>query len=148
MRLLIQRVTQAKVTVDDKTVGEISNGLLIFLGVGEGDTEKTCNEMAGKAARLRIFEDGNGKMNLDLDQVSGSALVISQFTLYGDATKGNRPNFTKAAKPEEAKHLYNRFIIELKAILGEGRVSEGIFGAMMKVELTNDGPVTIWLESC
>ena len=122
--------------------------MLIFLGVGESDTEAICKAMAGKAARLRIFEDMNGKMNLDVNQVSGSALVISQFTLYGDASKGNRPNFTGAAKPEIAKKLYEYFILELKALLGENRVAEGLFGAMMKVELINDGPVTIWLDSC
>ncbi|MFI5264024.1 MAG: D-aminoacyl-tRNA deacylase [Candidatus Kapaibacterium sp.] len=148
MRLLIQRVSQAKVTVDGKTVGEIGNGLLIFLGVGVGDTEASCKGMAGKAARLRIFEDENGKMNLDVNHVSGSALIISQFTLYGDASKGNRPNFTSAAKPEEAKRLYELFITEMQALLGAGRVQAGVFGAMMKVELINDGPVTIWVDSC
>ena len=148
MRLLIQRVSRAKVTVEGKAAGEIGKGLLIFLGIGEGDSEKTCKEMAGKASRLRIFEDENGKMNLDVNQVSGSILVISQFTLHGDASKGNRPNFTLAAKPEAAKGLYELFITELKTIVGENRVAEGIFGAMMKVELINEGPVTIWLDSC
>jgi D-tyrosyl-tRNA(Tyr) deacylase len=148
MRLLIQRVSQAKVTVEGKTIGEISHGLLIFLGVGDGDTEETCKEMAGKAARLRIFEDENGKMNLDVNQVSGSVLIVSQFTLYGDTRKGNRPNFTSAAKPDEAKRLYECFIKEIQAILSENRVAQGSFGAMMKVELINDGPVTIWVESC
>ena len=104
--------------------------------------------MAGKGARLRIFEDENGKMNLDVNQVSGSVLVISQFTLYGDTRKGNRPNFTAAAKPEDAKRLYEKFIYDLKQILGENKVAEGIFGAMMEVELINDGPVTIWVDSC
>jgi D-tyrosyl-tRNA(Tyr) deacylase len=148
MRLLIQRVTKASVSVDEKTVGEIDPGLLIFLGVGTDDTENICKEMATKAARLRIFEDENGKMNLDVNQISGSALVISQFTLYGDANKGNRPNFMNAAKPDLAKKLYEQFIAELKAILGENKVAEGIFGAMMEVELINNGPVTIWLDSC
>jgi D-tyrosyl-tRNA(Tyr) deacylase len=148
MRLLIQRVSQAKVMVSGKTTGQIGNGLLIFLGVGESDTEEICKEMAGKVSRLRIFEDENRKMNLDINQVSGSVLIISQFTLYGDTRKGNRPNFTQAAKPEEAKNLYERFITEIKAILGINRVFEGVFGAMMQVELINDGPVTIWIESC
>jgi D-tyrosyl-tRNA(Tyr) deacylase len=148
MRLLIQRVSQAKVMVSGKTTGQIGNGLLIFLGVGESDTEEICKEMAGKVSRLRIFEDENCKMNLDINQVSGSVLIISQFTLYGDTRKGNRPNFTQAAKPEEAKNLYERFITEIKAILGINRVFEGVFGAMMQVELINDGPVTIWIESC
>lgn len=134
--------------VSGKTTGQIGNGLLIFLGVGESDTEEICKEMAGKVSRLRIFEDENCKMNLDINQVSGSVLIISQFTLYGDTRKGNRPNFTQAAKPEEAKNLYERFITEIKAILGINRVFEGVFGAMMQVELINDGPVTIWIESC
>ena len=148
MRLLIQRVTRASVVVDGKTTGGIEKGLLIFLGVGEGDSEQICTEMAGKASRLRIFEDESGKMNLDVTQVSGSVLVVSQFTLYGDTGKGNRPNFMAAAKPEEARKLYEKFILELKQILGENKVAEGVFGAMMEVELINDGPVTIWIDSC
>jgi len=148
MRLLIQRVTQAKVTVDEEITGEIGNGMLIFLGVGEGDTDETCKEMAGKAARLRIFEDENGKMNLDVNQVSGSVLVVSQFTLFADTRKGNRPNFTQAAKPEEARRLYELFIAEIATILGEDRVASGVFGAVMKVDLMNDGPVTIWVDNC
>jgi D-tyrosyl-tRNA(Tyr) deacylase len=148
MRLLIQRVTRASVVVDGKTTGRIEKGLLIFLGVGEGDSEQICTEMAEKASRLRIFEDENGKMNLDVMQVSGSVLVVSQFTLYGDTGKGNRPNFMAAAKPEEARKLYEKFILELKRILGENKVAEGVFGAMMEVELINDGPVTIWIDSC
>src|SRR5437867_2289535 len=106
MRLLIQRVSKASVTVEGAIVGEISKGLLVFLGIGHDDTEATCTEMAGKIARLRIFEDDEGKMNLDVNQISGNALLISQFTLYGDASKGNRPNFIAAAKPEAAKKLY------------------------------------------
>src|SRR5438105_6144541 len=128
MRLLIQRVSKASVTVEGATVGEIRKGLLVFLGIGQDDTEAICKEMAEKTARLRIFEDENGKMNLDIDQISGSALVISQFTLYGDASKGNRPNFTAAAKPEAAKKLYECFLRELRALLGEPRVAEGVFG--------------------
>jgi D-tyrosyl-tRNA(Tyr) deacylase len=148
MRLLIQRVSQAKVTVDQNIAGEIGVGLLIFLGVGEEDTEATCKELAGKAVRLRIFEDENQKMNCDIDQVSGSILVVSQFTLYADTRKGNRPNFTGAARPERAKELYNCFTNELKALLGKNRVAEGVFGAMMDVQLINDGPVTIWIDNC
>jgi D-tyrosyl-tRNA(Tyr) deacylase len=148
MRLLIQRVSKAKVTVEGEITGEIGKGLLVFLGVGEEDTEAVCSEMAGKTARMRIFEDENGKMNLDIDQVSGSILVISQFTLFADTRKGNRPNFTSAAKPEKAKELYEKFITDLKQLLGENRVFEGVFGAMMEVELINDGPVTIWVDSC
>ena len=148
MRLLIQRVSKAKVSVEGQTVGEIGNGLLIFLGIGEGDTETDCKEMASKAARLRIFEDENAKMNLDLSQVGGCALIISQFTLYADTHKGNRPNFLGAAKPEMAKMLYERFISEMKAILGDNRVAEGVFGSMMDIELVNKGPVTIWVDCC
>src|SRR5438045_8400188 len=127
MRLLIQRVTRAKVTVEGKSVGEIGNGLLIFLGVGEGDTEAVCSEMAEKAFRLRIFEDEKGKMNHDVTFGGGSVLVISQFTLYADTANGNRPSFTEAAAPENAKKLYEYFIRKMKELLGENRVSEGIF---------------------
>ena len=148
MRLLIQRVSRAKVIVDANIVGEISKGLLVFIGIGEEDTEAICSDMAGKTARMRIFEDENGKMNLEIDQISGSILVVSQFTLFADTHKGNRPNFTSAAKPEKAKKLYEKFIADLKQLLGENRVAEGVFGAMMEVELINDGPVTIWVDSC
>jgi len=148
MRLLIQRVSRAKVTVEGETVGEIGPGLLIFLGVGEGDTEETCLEMAEKASKLRIFEDEAEKMNLDVTSVTGSVLVISQFTLYADTRRGNRPSFTGATKPEIAKKLYEKFVQNMRALIGETRVSEGVFGAMMDVELINDGPVTIWIDSC
>ena len=148
MRLLIQRVTHAKVSVDGQTIGEIGGGLLIFLGVGEGDTDEICAEMTGKASRLRIFEDEKEKMNLDVTSASGSVLVVSQFTLYADTRKGNRPSFTQAAKPDEAKRLYEKFIREIKGLIGENKVAEGVFGAMMEVELINDGPVTIWIDSC
>ncbi len=134
--------------MDGKITGEIGKGLLVFLGVGEDDTGAICAEMAGKTVRLRIFEDENGKMNLDIVQISGSVLVVSQFTLFADIRKGNRPNFTAAAKPDKAKKLYEKFITDLKHLLGEKRVSEGVFGAMMEVELINDGPVTIWVDSC
>ena len=148
MRLLIQRVTHAKVTANGNITGEIGAGLLIFLGVGESDTDEICAEMAEKATRLRIFEDEMGKMNLDIFAVSGSALIVSQFTLYADIRKGNRPSFTNAAKPEKAKRLYENFVRKMKGLLGENKVAEGVFGAMMEVELINDGPVTIWVDSC
>ncbi len=148
MRLLIQRVSHAKVTIGSKTVGEIGGGLLIFLGVGEGDTDQICAEMAAKASRLRIFEDEKEKMNFDVTSAAGSVLVVSQFTLYADTRKGNRPSFTGAAKPEVAKRLYEKFIREMKALIGENKVAEGVFGAMMDVELINAGPVTIWVDSC
>ena len=148
MRLLIQRVIHAKVTVGGETTGEIGKGLLVFLGVGEEDTDDICVEMAAKTSKMRIFDDENGKMNLDVNQVNGEVLIVSQFTLYGDTRKGNRPSFIAAAKPEEAKRLYEKFIREIRQILGENKVFQGVFGAMMEVELINDGPVTIWVESC
>ncbi len=148
MRLLIQRVSKAKVTVSGKISGEIGKGLLIFLGIGEDDSEQDCIKMAEKASGMRIFEDETGKMNLDLTQILGSALIVSQFTLYADVRKGNRPSFIAAAKPDEAKKLYKFFIDIMKGLLGENKVAEGVFGAMMDVELINDGPVTIWVDSC
>ncbi|HYM20966.1 MAG TPA: D-aminoacyl-tRNA deacylase [Candidatus Kapabacteria bacterium] len=148
MRLLIQRVSQAKVTVAGETTGEIGRGLLVFLGVASDDTEVICDEYAGKITRLRIFEDDDAKMNLDINEVHGSILIVSQFTLYGDTRKGNRPSFTAAAKAEPAERLYRRFIAKLQELLGIDRVREGRFGAMMDVELTNDGPVTIWIDNC
>jgi D-tyrosyl-tRNA(Tyr) deacylase len=148
MRLLIQRVSRAKVTVEDEITGEIGQGLLIFVGVGEDDSVAVSAEMAEKASRLRIFEDEQQKMNLDIMAVGGSALIVSQFTLYADTRKGNRPSFAAAAKPEAAKEIYNAFAGKMKELLGENRVAEGVFGAMMEVELINDGPVTIWVDSC
>ncbi len=148
MRLLIQRVRYATVTIKGNIAGKIGPGLLIFLGIGEGDTDEICAEMAEKASRLRIFEDETGKMNLDVSSVLGSVLIVSQFTLYADTRKGNRPSFTEAAKPEAAERLYQNFIRRMKELLGENKVAEGVFGAMMDVELLNDGPVTIWVDSC
>jgi len=148
MRLLIQRVSKAKVTVNSQVSGEIGRGLVILLGVGKGDSEQDCSKMAEKVVKMRIFDDKNGKMNLDVLQVSGSILIVSQFTLYADTRKGNRPSFISAAKPEEAKRLYEIFIDEVKGFFGENKVATGVFGAMMDVELINDGPVTIWVDSC
>jgi D-aminoacyl-tRNA deacylase len=147
MRLLIQRVSRAKVTVLGEVTGEIGPGLLIFVGIGHSDDVARVNEMAEKVIKLRIFEDEAGKMNLDVTLRGGSVLVVSQFTLYGDARKGNRPSFIDAARPEQAKELYDRFVSELREKMGAEQVAEGRFGAMMDVELVNDGPVTIWLES-
>lgn len=147
MRLLIQRVSRAKVTVSDEITGEIGQGLLIFVGIGHNDDIARVKEMTEKVIKLRIFEDEAGKMNLDVTLRGGSVLVVSQFTLYGDARKGNRPSFIDAARPEQAKELYDRFVSELREKMGTDRVAEGRFGAMMDVELVNDGPVTIWLES-
>lgn len=147
MRLLIQRVSRAKVTVSGEITGEIGHGLLIFVGIGHNDDVARVKEMTEKVIKLRIFEDEAGKMNLDVTSRGGSVLVVSQFTLYGDARKGNRPSFIDAARPEQAKELYARFVSELREKMGSERVAEGRFGAMMDVELVNDGPVTIWLES-
>lgn len=145
MRLLIQRVSRASVTVADKVTGSIGPGLLGFLGVGVGDTEKDADVLAGKLSRLRIFEDDQGRMNLDLQQVGGSVLLVSQFTLYANTKKGNRPSYTQAADPSEAERLYTYMIESLRK---EGlKVETGRFGAMMDVELLNDGPVTLLLES-
>lgn len=147
MRLLIQRVSRAKVTVSGEITGEIGHGLLIFVGIGHNDDIARVKEMTEKVIKLRIFEDEAGKMNLDVTSRGGSVLVVSQFTLYGDARKGNRPSFIDAARPEQAKELYDRFVSELREKMGTERVAEGRFAAMMDVELVNDGPVTIWLES-
>jgi D-tyrosyl-tRNA(Tyr) deacylase len=144
MRAVVQRVHEARVTVDEAVVGEIGAGLLVLLGVGHDDTEETAKAMAAKIAKLRIFEDGAGKMNRSVADAGGGVLVVSQFTLYGDARKGNRPSFIKAARPEEADPLCDRVVAELDA-LGLPTAT-GVFGAHMEVSLTNDGPVTILLE--
>ncbi|HIE26580.1 TPA: D-tyrosyl-tRNA(Tyr) deacylase [Candidatus Poribacteria bacterium] len=145
MRAVLQRVKQASVTVDDKVVAEISQGLLILLGVAKEDTSKDIDYLANKVANLRIFQDDLGKMNLSLLEIGGEALVVSQFTLYGDCRKGRRPSFTAAAQPEKADEMYQEFI----AALGRMgiKVKGGIFRAYMDVELVNDGPVTILLDS-
>jgi len=147
MRLLIQRVRRAQVTVDNEVIGQIGGGLVILLGIGASDDGQICRKMAEKVTRLRIFGDADGKMNLDVLETGGSVLVVSQFTLYGDAQKGNRPSFTGAAPPEKGELLYRQFCSELEAILGSDRVATGRFRAMMDVELTNEGPVTIWLDT-
>jgi D-tyrosyl-tRNA(Tyr) deacylase len=146
MRLLIQRVSKARVTVAGEVTGEIGQGLLVFLGISATDTPQLTDEVAAKLTKLRIFEDADGKMNLDVQQVGGSVLVVSQFTLYGDTRKGNRPNFMAAARPELAEPLYRHFVGAVAEVLGSERVAEGRFAAMMDVELVNDGPVTIWME--
>jgi D-tyrosyl-tRNA(Tyr) deacylase len=145
MRALLQRVSHASVTVDGKVVGKIGQGLLILLGVGQGDGEAQVKLLADKIVHLRIFEDDAGKMNLSLLDIDGQALVVSQFTLYADVRRGRRPGFTYAAPPEIAGPLVERF---QEAIAGYGlHVEGGIFGATMQVELVNNGPVTIWLDS-
>jgi len=148
MRLLIQRVKRAQVTVENEIVGSISTGLLVFLGVGQEDSESDVDKLTEKLVKMRLFEDEAGKMNLDINQVNGSILVVSQFTLFADTRKGNRPSFIEAAKPELAERLYRQFIEKLRSSLGAQRIAEGQFGAMMDVELVNDGPVTIWVDNC
>ena len=145
MRAVVQRVSRARVSVGGETTGEIGAGLMILLGVGREDTAAVAAALAEKGANLRIFEDENGKMNLSLLDVQGSALVISQFTLYGDARGGRRPSFIAAAPPEMAKALYEEFCGALRK-LGV-HVATGIFQATMSVELVNEGPVTILLDS-
>ncbi len=146
MKAVIQRVLSADVTVDSKTVGSIGKGFLVLLGVMEGDTEKEAELMAGKIARLRVFEDENEKMNLSVTDVGGEILSVSQFTLCADVKKGNRPSFTPSAKPDEAEALYEKFN---SLLLNEGvrKVETGVFGADMKVSLVNDGPVTIIFDT-
>jgi len=146
MRVIIQRVARASVSIDDAKVSEIGAGVLALAGFRESDTDKELEWMAKKLPDLRIFEDSEGKMNLSLRDIGGSILVVSQFTLYGDARKGNRPSFMTAARPEIATKLYDRFVLLLRTELGVERVREGIFQAMMEVELVNSGPVTIMLE--
>lgn len=145
MRAVIQRVSRAKVTVEGRVSGEIGAGLMILLGVGREDTPATAEALAEKSANLRIFEDENQKMNRSLLDVKGAALVVSQFTLYGDARGGRRPSFIAAAPPEQANALYESFCQALRA-LGVA-VATGIFQTMMSVELVNEGPVTILLDS-
>jgi D-tyrosyl-tRNA(Tyr) deacylase len=144
MRALLQRVSHAKVSVGGKPVAEIGRGLLILLGIGQGDDETGARYLADKIASLRIFEDDAGKFNRSLLETGGSALVVSQFTLYGDAHKGRRPSFSSAAPPEVAAPLVDRFAALLSA-QGVPTLT-GAFGAHMLVDLENDGPVTIWLE--
>jgi D-aminoacyl-tRNA deacylase len=145
MRAVLQRVSRARVTVEGRVTGEIGAGLMILLGVGRLDTSAAAVTMAEKAANLRIFEDEQGKINLSLLDVKGSALVVSQFTLYGDARGQRRPSFMGAAPPETAKALYEEFCTALRG-LGVN-VATGVFQAMMAVELINEGPVTILLDS-
>ena len=145
MRAVVQRVRESRVEVKGSIVGSIGPGLLIFLGAGTGDGEKDCRYLAEKIANLRIFPDEGGLMNLSLLNTGGSALVVSQFTLWGDCRKGRRPSFAKAARPEEARNLYERFIQCLKE--KNIPVSTGRFQEMMDVHLINDGPVTLLLDS-
>ena len=145
MRAIVQRVSEARVKIDGETVGEIGRGLLMLLGVAKSDAVEQACWLADKIVSLRIFNDADGKMNLDLAEVRGAVLVVSQFTLYGDCSKGRRPSFIDAAPPETAVPLYEAFINAIKA---HGiPTATGRFGAMMQVELINDGPVTLILDS-
>jgi D-tyrosyl-tRNA(Tyr) deacylase len=144
MRILIQRVSNASVTVEGKVISQIGKGLVVLLGIGQGDGEEQVNFLAEKVSNLRIFEDEQGKTNLSVLDVKGEAIVVSQFTLYADTRKGRRPSFIDAALPEVAEPLVNRFVELLR---GHGVPTQtGQFGAHMLVEIHNDGPVTIWLE--
>ena len=145
MRSVIQRVSRAKVTVDGEITGEIGKGILVLLGVANEDSEKEASYLLDKIVNLRIFEDADGKMNLSLLDIDGDLLVVSQFTLYGDVRKGRRPSFIKAAPPEKANALYEFFVAEARKHIA--KVETGRFQAMMDVELVNDGPVTILLDS-
>lgn len=145
MKVVIQRVNHAAVAVDGETIGKIGKGLLVFLGVGNEDTKDICDKFIDKISKMRIFEDEDGKTNLSINDVKGELLVISQFTLYADCKKGNRPSFVNAGKPDLANALYEYCIDKFKKIIPV--VQTGEFGADMKVSLTNDGPVTIILES-
>ena len=145
MRAVIQRVKEAEVRVDDSVTGKINKGLLVFLGVAEDDTDKDLSYLIDKSVNLRIFEDNQGKMNLSLKDVEGEMLVISQFTIMGDARKGRRPSFTGAGNPVKAEAYYNEFIEQIKNT--DIKVESGVFAADMDIELINDGPVTILLDS-
>lgn len=145
MRAVVQRVSRARVTVEGRVTGEIGAGLMVLLGVGRDDTSAVVSTMAEKVANLRIFEDNQGKMNLSLLDTKGAVLVVSQFTLYGDARGQRRPSFISAAPPEKAKSLYEEFTLAMQG-LGVN-VATGIFQTMMSVELVNEGPVTILLDS-
>ncbi|MBP6531598.1 MAG: D-tyrosyl-tRNA(Tyr) deacylase [Burkholderiales bacterium] len=146
MRVLIQRVASATVTVDGKITGEIGAGLLLLVGITHADTEATEERMADKIVKLRIFSDEQGLMNKSVLDTGGAVLAVSQFTLYADAEKGNRPSYTDAARPEQASPAFDRFVAKLSHRIGRV-VPTGVFGADMRVSLVNDGPVTIWLDS-
>ena len=141
---LLQRVTQARVEIADSMVGEVSKGLLVLLGVERGDTEKQADRLLERLLGYRVFEDESGRMNLSLRDIQGGMLIVPQFTLPADTQKGTRPSFTPAASPEEGERLYDYFVTQAKAAHAE--IATGRFGADMQVSLTNDGPVTFWLQ--
>ena len=145
MRAVVQRVTRANVTIDGEIVGEIENGLVVLLGIARDDTRKDADYLVPKIAALRVFDDPDGKMNRSLKDINGGLLIVSQFTLYGDVRRGLRPSWSDAAAPEVAEPLYDYFVENSRKLLG--RVETGSFRKMMLVELVNDGPVTILLDS-
>jgi D-tyrosyl-tRNA(Tyr) deacylase len=146
MRVVIQKVSEANVTVDNKKVSSIGKGLLVLLGIEDADTEEDIDWLTRKLVQLRLFPDGNGVMNLSVADVGGDILVVSQFTLHGNTKKGNRPSYIRASKPDFAIPVYEKFIQKTEQLLGK-KVATGIFGAMMQVSLVNDGPVTIIIDS-
>ena len=146
MRAIIQRVLQASVTVDDKICGSINNGLLVLLGIEDADTDDDIKKLSSKIVNLRIFNDSQGLMNLGIKDVNGDILLVSQFTLFADAKKGNRPSYIRASKPPVAIPMYEKMIAALSDDLGKN-IKTGIFGADMKVALVNDGPVTIFIDT-
>lgn len=146
MRAVIQRVTKASVTIDNKIYSQINNGLLVLLGIEDADTHEDIEWLSGKIVQLRIFNDDNGVMNISVKDIGGDILVVSQFTLHASTKKGNRPSYIKASKPEFAISMYKKFVQQLSKELSK-TVSTGVFGADMKVELLNDGPVTIVIDT-
>jgi D-tyrosyl-tRNA(Tyr) deacylase len=146
MRVLIQRVSGASVTIEGQVISSIGAGLLVFVGIEEADGGEDIEWLVGKIARLRVFDDEGGVMNLDVVQSSGEVLVVSQFTLHASTRKGNRPSYIRSARPEISEPLYERFCERLGEVIGK-KVGQGVFGADMQVSLTNDGPVTIWIDS-
>jgi D-aminoacyl-tRNA deacylase len=147
MRALVQRVQSCSVTIDGSLYAAISGGMLILLGVKDSDVVEDAHMLAEKCANLRIFDDEQGKMNINVRDAVGEVMVVSQFTLYGDTRRGNRPSYTDAAPPEVAERLYEAFVHTLRSLLGADRVKTGLFKAMMQVALVNDGPVTLLVES-
>ena len=146
MRAVIQRVSEASVTVDGNITGSIKNGLLVFIGIEDADTTEDIEWLSGKIVNLRIFNDDNGVMNINIKDIDGGILLVSQFTLHASTKKGNRPSYIKASKPEIAIPLYENMIVQLEKDLGK-KIGTGVFGADMKVRLLNDGPVTIWFDT-
>ena len=147
MRIVIQRVAEARVSVDQKVVGEVGQGYMILVGVEDADTQEDADWLAKKVVSLRVFSDAEGVMNLNIDQVGGSVLAISQFTLFASYKKNNRPSWFRAAKGDVSEPLYRYFCDRLEQLLGAGRVARGVFGADMQVSLVNDGPVTILMDT-